>query len=169
MAHGKKRIPYWIDLRLTGLAGPEYHAIISFGLPPLSLKTPNMGNTGLYHFVLTATRNVHAYYRALALEVTPAVLGNQRCPSAVNGSLGSPNAPCPTASSAATRPRALSPLSTPDQISEHRLEVPSGLPFHIHPPEQLPRPAPRGAKTISLAVARCKLPSVSGYVIFLTY
>ena len=46
MAHGKKRIPYWIDLRLTGLAGPEYHAIISFGLPPLSLKTPNMGNTG---------------------------------------------------------------------------------------------------------------------------
>ena len=48
MAHGKKRIPYWIDLRLTGLAGPEYHAIISFGLPPLSLKTPNMGNTGLF-------------------------------------------------------------------------------------------------------------------------
>ena len=30
---GKKRIPYWIDPRLTGLAGPEYHAIISFGLP----------------------------------------------------------------------------------------------------------------------------------------
>ena len=33
MAHGKNRIPYWIDRRLTGLAGPEYHAIISFGLP----------------------------------------------------------------------------------------------------------------------------------------
>ena len=33
MVHGKKRIPYWIDRRLTGLAGPEYHAIISFGLP----------------------------------------------------------------------------------------------------------------------------------------
>ena len=33
MAHGKKRIPYWIDRRLTGLVGPEYHAIISFGLP----------------------------------------------------------------------------------------------------------------------------------------
>ena len=24
---------YWIDRRLNGLAGPEYHAIISFGLP----------------------------------------------------------------------------------------------------------------------------------------
>ena len=33
MGHGKKRIPNWIDRRLTGLAGPEYHAIISFGLP----------------------------------------------------------------------------------------------------------------------------------------
>ena len=33
MVHGKKRIPYWIDRRLNGLAGPEYDAIISFGLP----------------------------------------------------------------------------------------------------------------------------------------
>ena len=33
MVHGKNRIPYWIDRRLTGLAGPEYHAIISFRLP----------------------------------------------------------------------------------------------------------------------------------------
>ena len=33
MVHGKNRIPYRIDRRLTGLAGPEYHAIISFGLP----------------------------------------------------------------------------------------------------------------------------------------
>ena len=33
MGHGKKRIPNRIDRRLTGLAGPEYHAIISFGLP----------------------------------------------------------------------------------------------------------------------------------------
>ena len=33
MVHGKNRTPYWIDRRLTGLAGPEYHAIISFGLP----------------------------------------------------------------------------------------------------------------------------------------
>ena len=33
MVHGKNRIPYWIDRRLNGLAVPEYHAIISFGLP----------------------------------------------------------------------------------------------------------------------------------------
>ena len=33
MVHGKNRIPYRIDRRLTGLAGPEYHATISFGLP----------------------------------------------------------------------------------------------------------------------------------------
>ena len=31
--HDCKRIPYWIDRRLTDLAGPEYDAIISFGLP----------------------------------------------------------------------------------------------------------------------------------------
>ena len=31
--HGKNRIPYWIDRRLTGLARTQYHAIISFGLP----------------------------------------------------------------------------------------------------------------------------------------
>jgi hypothetical protein len=30
---------------LTGLAGPDYDAIISFGLP-FELKTPNMGNLG---------------------------------------------------------------------------------------------------------------------------
>ena len=33
MVHGENRIPYRIDRSLTGLAGPEYHAIISFGLP----------------------------------------------------------------------------------------------------------------------------------------
>ena len=33
MVHGKNRIPYWIDRRLTGLAGPDYDATISFGLP----------------------------------------------------------------------------------------------------------------------------------------
>ena len=33
MVHGKNRIPYWIDRRLPGLAGPDYDAIISFGLP----------------------------------------------------------------------------------------------------------------------------------------
>ena len=33
MVHGENRIPYRIDRRLTGLAGPDYDAIISFGLP----------------------------------------------------------------------------------------------------------------------------------------
>ena len=33
MVHGKNRIPYWIDRSLTGLAGPDDDAIISFGLP----------------------------------------------------------------------------------------------------------------------------------------
>ena len=33
MVHGRNRIPYWIDRSLTGLAGPDYDATISFGLP----------------------------------------------------------------------------------------------------------------------------------------
>ena len=32
MVHGENRIPYWIDRRLPGLAGPDYDATISFGL-----------------------------------------------------------------------------------------------------------------------------------------
>ena len=33
MVHGKNRIPYRIDRRLTGLVGPDNDATISFGLP----------------------------------------------------------------------------------------------------------------------------------------
>ena len=33
MVHGKNRIPYRIDRRLTGPTGPDYDAAISFGLP----------------------------------------------------------------------------------------------------------------------------------------
>ena len=33
MVHGENRIPYWIEQSLTGLAGPDYDATISFGLP----------------------------------------------------------------------------------------------------------------------------------------
>ena len=33
MVHGKNRISYRIDRRLSGLAGPDYDATISFGLP----------------------------------------------------------------------------------------------------------------------------------------
>ena len=33
MVHGRNRIPYRIDLRLSGLAGTDYNATTSFGLP----------------------------------------------------------------------------------------------------------------------------------------
>ena len=33
MVRGENRIPYWTARSLPGLAVPEYHAIISFGLP----------------------------------------------------------------------------------------------------------------------------------------
>ena len=33
MLYDCKRISYWIDRRLSGLAGPDYDANISFGLP----------------------------------------------------------------------------------------------------------------------------------------
>ena len=33
MLYDCRRISYWIDRRLTGLAGPDYDATILFGLP----------------------------------------------------------------------------------------------------------------------------------------
>ena len=33
MVHGENRIPYWIERRLNGLAGPDCDATISFGMP----------------------------------------------------------------------------------------------------------------------------------------
>ena len=51
MVHGKNRIPYWIDRRLNGLAGTEYHAIISFGLP----FEPEDSQYGKCRFKLNAT------------------------------------------------------------------------------------------------------------------
>ena len=38
----KNRIPYWIDRRLTGLAGTEYDAIISFE-PPFESEDSQYG------------------------------------------------------------------------------------------------------------------------------
>ena len=55
MVHGKNRIPYWIDRRLTGLAGPEYDATISFGLPFESEDCP-YGESRLKHPWLAATQ-----------------------------------------------------------------------------------------------------------------
>ena len=33
MVHSENRTPHWIDRRLTGLAGPDYDATISSGVP----------------------------------------------------------------------------------------------------------------------------------------
>ena len=50
MVHGKNRIPYWIDRRLTGLAGIEnLNMMPLYRLDcPLSLETAHMGNPGLH-------------------------------------------------------------------------------------------------------------------------
>ena len=60
MVHGKNRIPYWIDRRLTGLAGPEYDATISFGLPFESEDCP-YGESRLLNCALP-TRLVESTY-----------------------------------------------------------------------------------------------------------
>ena len=54
MVHGKNRIPYWIDRRLIGLAGPEYDAIISFGLP----FEPGDSQYGKYRIYMNARLKV---------------------------------------------------------------------------------------------------------------
>ena len=59
MVHGKKRIPYWIDRRLTGLAGPDYDAIISFGLP-FEPEDSQYGEYRLTSLLARATRHRNA-------------------------------------------------------------------------------------------------------------
>ena len=54
MVHGKNRIPYWIDRRLTGLAGPDYDATISFGLP-FEPEDSQYGKSRLIHRVLQSS------------------------------------------------------------------------------------------------------------------
>ena len=51
MVHGENRIPYGIDRSLTGLAGREYHATISFGL----LSEPEDSQYG-------ESRLIHTYH-----------------------------------------------------------------------------------------------------------
>ena len=63
MVHGKKRIPYWIDRRLNGLAGPEYHAIISFGLP-IEPEDSQYGEYRLIVFRLIGQSNPHSSFHA---------------------------------------------------------------------------------------------------------
>ena len=51
MIHRKNSIPYWIDRRLTGLAGPDYDATISFGLP----FEPEDSQYGKYRLITVQT------------------------------------------------------------------------------------------------------------------
>ena len=51
MVHGKNRIPYWIDRRLTGLAGSHDDATISLGLP----IEPEDSQYGKYRYTMTFT------------------------------------------------------------------------------------------------------------------
>ena len=67
MVHGKNRIPYWIDRRLTGLAGPDYDATISFGLP----FEPEDSQYGKYRITLFHVE-VSSWIRSL--RSSPAVL-----------------------------------------------------------------------------------------------
>ena len=56
MVHGENRIPYWIDRRLTGLAGPDNDATISFGLP----FAPEDSQYGEYRLTGLAGPEYHA-------------------------------------------------------------------------------------------------------------
>ena len=60
MVHGKNRIPYWIDRRLTGLAGPDYDATISFGLPlePEDSQYGKSRSSWLLHYPKEKTETV---------------------------------------------------------------------------------------------------------------
>ena len=55
MVHGKNRIPYRIDRRLTGLAEPDYDATISFGLP-LEPEDSQYGKSRIHRRELSRTR-----------------------------------------------------------------------------------------------------------------
>ena len=63
MVHGENRIPYWIDRRLNGLAGPEYHAIISFGLP----IEPEDSQYGEYRIIFRVFWSLYSLCRFEAL------------------------------------------------------------------------------------------------------
>ena len=60
MVHGKNRIPYWIDRRLKDLAGPEYHAIISFGLP-IEPEDSQYGKSRSTSFAVLTSNSTHPF------------------------------------------------------------------------------------------------------------
>ena len=74
MLYDCKRISYWIDRRLIGLAGPDYDANISFGLP-LEPENPQYGksrlkivDTAAVHRLTVVRRNV-SHLRQLGVEL----------------------------------------------------------------------------------------------------
>ena len=60
MVHGKNRISYWIDRRLTGLAGPDYDATISFG-PPFEPEDSQYGKSRLQQGNFIGVRRSYAW------------------------------------------------------------------------------------------------------------
>ena len=60
MLYDCKRISYWTDRRLAGLAGPDYDATISFGLP-LEPEDSQYGKSRII-YVLTPSIRVGVVY-----------------------------------------------------------------------------------------------------------
>ena len=71
MIYDCKRISYWIDRRLTGLAGPDYDANISFGLP-LEPEDSQYGKSRLDPILSRyGATGVRRYFRADAAFAKP--------------------------------------------------------------------------------------------------
>ena len=63
MLYDCKRISYWIDRRLTGLAGPDYAATISFGLP-LEPEDSQYGKSRVCIWKTPLARGYHMYRKS---------------------------------------------------------------------------------------------------------
>ena len=126
MVHGENRTPYWIDRRLTGLAGPDYDAAISFGLP----IEPEDSQYGIYRLkwgetnkmTVSTLRNCWiAVLTSLAIAVVLSACSNSPAPTPVP-------TPGPTPTDAATptatptpepvATQTATPTVTPEPISD---------------------------------------------------
>ena len=70
MVHGENRIPYRIDRRLPGLAGPDYDATISFGLP-FELGDSQYGKSRLNRLVFLRSARASLFRFFLILHNDP--------------------------------------------------------------------------------------------------
>ena len=156
MVHDKKRIPYWIDRRLTGLAGPDYDTTISFRLASEPEDCQYMGNPG--KGVQPEPReNGGVYVRPLALALTAIIVlavaacgddqaANAPAPAPTDTPLPAPTAP---AGAAVTGP-ASAPTVTP--VMAVAVEVapahsPTPTPTQPPTPTQALTPAPASTHT----------------------